>query len=288
MTRLHPTFRSLVGTLGLGLLSTACIITSIDDDDGVSGGSTDDSTVPAETGVPPGTTGMTGEESTGGLPDNCSENLILDPGFEGGTPSADWTETSSQFGTPICDASCVLEGDPPEPYAGDWWVWIGGASAEDLMEGPEIASVSQMVTIDPDMAFMSFWFQIRSSAGTGNDIFEVTLDGDTVFMATDLEIGDYGAYTEVEVDVSPWADGGTYELVFRGEQLGPEKTSFYVDEVTLVSCGEPTETDTGVVDDTVGQDSTATDTGATDTGATDTGATDTGATDTGGSSSSGA
>lgn len=293
MKNLQPTVRGLVGVLGASLLSTACIITGLGDDVDTGVGS-DDSTVPAETGLPSDSTGGADSDgTTGGPAGDCTENLLLDPGFEGGTPSAAWTEASTLFGTPICDASCVLEGDPPEPYAGDWWVWIGGASEMDLMEGPEAASVSQMVTVEPDSAYLSFWFQIRSSAGTGNDIFTVTLDGDTVFMATDAEIDDYATYTRIELDVTPWADGGTYELVFSGEQIGPDKTSFYVDEVSLITCAEePAATDSGTTGDTEGQDTTA-GTGA-DSGST--GATDGTGTDgssggsggSGGSSSTGA
>lgn len=281
MTKSDPALRSLAGAVALGLLSTACIITSSGDDD--NGDASDGN--PAETGLPETTGGPADTGETDGPPGNCSSNLVLDPGFEGGTPNPSWTESSALFGTPICDAACTDE-PGAAPYAGSWWVWMGGASEEDIMNGgSESASVSQTVTIDPDAAYLSFRFQIRSGAGTGDDAFTVTLDGDTVFMATDLEMSDYSDYTYVEVDVSPWADGGTYDLVFNGTQVGPGLTSFYLDEVSLVSCSDDTGTSSGSSD---GQDGTAGTFGDSSSGTGDAGSTgDTGTTGGGSGSSSG-
>ncbi|MEX1363327.1 MAG: hypothetical protein AB1Z98_09390 [Nannocystaceae bacterium] len=281
---------ALLGAAGLCLASSACIITtsgSDDDDDGDS--ATDDVTAPDDTGLPPGgTTGVTsvgpddtGDPDTGGPMGECTENLVLDPGFEAGTPNPSWTEASALFGTPICDSSCTEE-PGAEPFAGSWWVWLGGDP-----EQPETASVSQTITIPPDTAFLSFRFQIRSAAGTGDDVFSVVLDGDTVFMATDLDMADFSDYTEVELDVSPWADGGSYELSIEGDLTGNGLTSFFVDEVSLVSCSESMGTDTG---ETEGQDTTAggtDDTGGTSSGGTDGSSSDSGASSTGGSGSTG-
>ena len=270
MTFSKLSFRPLVGAVGLCLLSTACIINTTDDDDGTGQSGTDDGTPPATGEETPGTTG--GEQTdgnddtdptTGGPAGDCSDNIILDPGFENGTPNEDWEEASEVFGSPICDASCTDE-EGAEPYMGEYWVWFGGVE-----EDPETASVTQRVTIDPDTAFLSFWFQIRSGAGTGDDVFTVSLDGDTLFMVTDMDMPDYSTYTQVDVDVSPWADGGTYELHFESSHAGTGLSSFFVDEVSLVSCSESTETgtDTGSGSETVGQDETAGDS-TDDTGGT--------------------
>jgi len=273
--------RFVVGVLGLSLLSTACIITTSEDDDGVAASSEDGTPTPA-TGQTSNATGPTTESgdtgTTGGSMEDCTDNLVLDPGFEAGTPSASWEEASMVFDTPICDASCTEE-KGADPYAGDWWLWLGGVEDE-----PEDAFVSQMITIDPDMAFLSFRFQIRSGAGTGDDMFVVELDGDTVFMATDVEMADYGEYTLIELDVSPWADGGTYELRFASQHAGTGLSSFFVDEVSLVSCSEGSATGSGT--DTVGQDTTADGGTMSSTGSTGDTGTSTG--DTAGSTSGGA
>lgn len=284
----RPRFVARVAAAGLLVLgATGCIINTSDDDSGGMG-PTDDGNPPAETGLPSATTTGTGgndtdppatdDGTTGGPMGNCSDNLVVDPGFEGGTPSEAWTEASMVFGTPICDASCTEE-PGASPFAGQWWLWLGGVDDE-----PEVASVSQTITIGPDTAFLSFYFQIRSSGGLGDDMMEVTLDGDTLFMVTDLEMSDYSDYRQVQLDISEWADGGSYELVFRSDHAGTGLSSFFVDQVSLVSCSdeEPTTGDTTVgQDETAGSDETASDSGSGTAGS------DSGGSSSGGSSSGG-
>lgn len=280
MTNFAVSLSTLVGVLGLGLVSTACIITTSEDDG--DGDATDDGTPPSTTSgqpsdttsaVPDGTTADPGDDTTtGGPAGECTDNLVLDPGFEAGTPSDAWTEASEVFGTPICDASCTEE-EGAVPYSGDWWAWFGGVEGE-----PESASLSQTVTIDPEAAYLSFYFQVRSGAGTGDDVFTVTLGGDTVFMATDLDMPELDQYTRIDVDVSEWADGGAYELVFSSTLTGNGLTSFFLDAVSLVSCTEMGAT--GTTGETEGQDETTGGTTVGDTdGTTGTGTTGTGTTD---------
>lgn len=276
MTNFAVSLSTLVGVLGLGLVSTACIITTSEDDGDVE--TTDDDGTPPTTtsgqpsdttnAVPDGTTAdEPGEDTTTGGPvGECTDNIVLDPGFEAGTPSEAWTEASEVFGTPICDASCTEE-EGAVPYSGDWWAWFGGVEGE-----PESASLSQTVTIDPEAAYLSFYFQVRSGAGTGDDVFTVTLGGDTVFMATDLDMPELDQYTRIDVDVSAWADGGSYELVFSSTLTGTGLTSFFLDEVSLVSCTESGAT--GTTGETEGQDETTAGTTMGDTdGTTGTGTT---------------
>ncbi len=252
----NPSFRSLAVVAAFGLLCPACIINTTDDDSG--------EIATSDTGNPPGTTGLPSDSTgpggattdgdtdpgttTDGPMGDCSDNLVLDPGFEAGSPNDSWEESSMVFETPICDAGCTDE-KGAEPFAGTYWAWFGGVEDE-----PETASLSQTIIINPDMAFLSFQFQIRSGAGTGDDVFTVDLDGDTVFMVTDLDMEDYDSYSLVELDISDWADGGAYELVFSSSHAGTGLSSFFVDEVSLVSCTEETGTGSGT---TVGQDTTA-------------------------------
>ena len=253
-------FRTLAGAVALGLLAPACIITTSEDDGDVEETGDDDSPPPSTTGLPSDSTGPVADDTTGTEPSDdtttggpageCSDNLVLDPGFEDGSEGDAWAQASDVFGTPICDTSCTDEAGA-EPYAGSWWAWFGGVEDET-----ENASVAQTITIDPEMAYLSFWFQIRSSAGTGDDVFTATLGGDTVFMVTDADVGDYGeGYHRVDLDISEWADGGSYELRFASTHTGNGLTSFFLDEVSLVSCTEAAGTSTGP--DTDGQDDTA-------------------------------
>ena len=68
---------------------------------------------------------------------------IADPGFEAGPFGGVWTESSTNFGTPICDVGGCGTGTGTGPNSGSFWVWFGGIGAF------EEASVSQSVTIPP-------------------------------------------------------------------------------------------------------------------------------------------
>lgn len=261
--------RTRIGALGLSLLSVACIITDDDDDGGINDG--------GESGNPPATTGQ--PNTTGSVDDSgtdagtdagtgdevCqdAENVVSEPGFEEGPDTAAWTVTSEVFDTVICDAGCTDEGGA-EPYAGDYWVWFGGLEEGDP---PENAIVEQDVTIPADdEAQLSFWFQIRSGAGTGDDVFSVDMvDGDIVdnlWMVTDLDMPSYSdQYRRIDLDVTPWADGGTYTLRFSTSIQNNGLTSFFLDEVELVACSAEAGTSTGMA--TEGADTTAGSTGTT-------------------------
>lgn len=252
-------------------LFAGCILTTSGDEDTGNDDSNDaasDTDFPSETSDTPlsdtdqldsssgdaesGNVDDTGGETTDGPTGECSETRIVDGGFEGGTPSAAWTEASSQFGTPICDAGCTQE-EGAVPYAGDWYAWFGGVA------DAEQASVSQSVTLDGDSAYLSFRFVINASAGTGDDVFTVTIDGQTVFMATDLEIEDFASYTPISIDVSDFIDGGEHVVAFSSDHLGTGMTSFFLDEVALAICDEGGESSSSG-----GSDTTAADSGTTD------------------------
>lgn len=49
-------------------------------------------------------------------------NPVGDPSFEAGTPNPAWSEESTNFGTPVCDATCGAS----LARTGAWWVWFGG------------------------------------------------------------------------------------------------------------------------------------------------------------------
>lgn len=264
-----------------------CLLTMADDagnDDGNSSVSdTEDSSDPSvssqsETSPADSSSGVdesesgdeSDDESGGGTTDGpsgeCSETRIVDGGFEAGSPSTAWTEASEQFGTPICDSSCTEE-EGAAAYAGDWFAWFGGVTEA------EHASVSQSVTLDGDSAYLSFRFQINAGAGTGDDVFTVTIDGETVFMATDLEIDDYAGYTPISIDVSDFIGEGDHVVEFKSDHLGTGMTSFFLDEAALVTCAEGGESSSSG-----GEDTTAADSGTSEDGSSD-GGSDSGSSD---------
>jgi hypothetical protein len=188
--------------------------------------------------------------------------LLLDPGFEAGSPNPQWDETSALFGSPICDASCT-EDPGAAPRSGSWWVWFGGLAE------PETASVSQVVTIDAEGAVLTFNLDINAGAGTGDDVFAVEVDDTTVFMVTDGEMAEYDGYRAVEVDISDFADGAAHTVTFTAAITGTGVTNFFVDDVGVFACGVPGgTTTTGTTGTDTGTTGTDTDATGTDTGTT--------------------
>lgn len=51
-------------------------------------------------------------------------NLILNGNMEGA--AAAWTQTSTNFGTPLCTAAACGLGGGTGPHAGAGWCWFGG------------------------------------------------------------------------------------------------------------------------------------------------------------------
>jgi len=155
---------------------------------------------------------------------------VEDGSFEAGTPNPYWTEASTNFGTPLCTAaSCGTGGGTASPRTGDWWGWFGGTTAT------EDASLSQDVTIpNAGSALLTFYFWIGTGSGNGTDVFTVSMDGNTLFTALENDGNYTGGYTQVSVDVSSYADGGTHTLELASSTNG--STNFNVDDVSVATC----------------------------------------------------
>lgn len=157
-------------------------------------------------------------------------DLLADGGFEAGTPNPFWAETSTNFGTPLCDvASCGTLGSP---RTGAWWAWFGGKADAD-----ESASLTQTVLIPADpLLQLNFylWNPNTSDTGAGVDFLMATIDGGQVFRMTAGNPLYTGGYTLVNVDLSPYADGGCHTLSFQGTTFGsPLPTDIFVDDVAI-------------------------------------------------------
>jgi hypothetical protein len=167
-------------------------------------------------------------------------NVILDGGFEAGTPNPFWDEGSTNFGTPLCTVGTCGTGGGTGPRTGSWWAWFGGINAV------ETGFVRQTVSLDTGAAELSFWLEIPAASGTGNDFLNVSLGGAVIFSVTDADQASYATYSQVVVDVSAFA-GGTHELSFDATVFGGGTTNFFVDDVALDSqppsgpCSMPTD-----------------------------------------------
>lgn len=174
------------------------------------------------------TTMTTSNDSSGGA---CVivPQLFDDPSFEAGPNASPWGEASSAFGTPLCDDSC----GGPTASDGSIFVWLGGSNAQD-----DVGGVAQDLTINAsDSATLTFDFWWGSS-GSGSDVFQLQIDGNVVWEVTGADAANYPEWTQVELDVSAYADGNDHDFDFTG--IATAGASFYLDNVSLESCGDGT------------------------------------------------
>jgi hypothetical protein len=167
-----------------------------------------------------------------------SGNLIQDPGFEASYgSSAYWSQSSWNFGTPLCILSvCGNGGGTAKPRSGAVWAWFGGAPVT------EAATVWQMVTL-PQQCHLTlqfyFWIGAAASGSGVDDYFEIVTAGATVFSANATQIASYPKYKLVTVDLSPYANGSSYGLnlnSYTTDQL----VTFNVDDLSLTTDGNCT------------------------------------------------
>jgi Immune inhibitor A-like, MAM domain len=170
-----------------------------------------------------GLVGMTGMLAAAGL---AQAQVVADGSFEAGTPSLVWTEFSTNFGTPLCDSSC-LGGPPSGARTGEFWAWFGGIDTAF-----EQGTITQNVTI-PSNAALTFYLTAFSARTDGTDFLKVFIDATEVFSVTDQQIGPYvNDYVQVTVDLSAFA--GAHVLKFDSiTNGGGILTNFWVDDVAI-------------------------------------------------------
>jgi len=163
---------------------------------------------------------------------------FADPSFESGFDASEWGEASSAFGSPLCDVTTCGEGTMPQE--GAWHLWLGGSGDGDT------GGVSQVVTLaDADSLTLTFyfWWQV---VGGGTDIFQLQVDGDVLWEIGDDNKAEYTAgWTEVQVDISAYADGGDHDFDFTG--FASSNANLFLDNVQTSGCNAGsavTETDT--------------------------------------------
>ena len=164
--------------------------------------------------------------------------LVVDGGFEAGTPNPFWTESSTNFGTPLCDLATCGTGTGTGPASGNFWVWFGGISAS------EQGLVSQPITFPIGTATLSFAFE-NIVSDSSDDFVEARIDGTPVWTYTGGGIysGLLG-YSPISVNIDQYADGGTYTLEFFSETFAVNGggSNFFIDDVSIdaIPVPEPT------------------------------------------------
>ena len=156
-------------------------------------------------------------------------DMIADGSFEAGSPNPEWTEYSSNFGSPLCTIAGCGTGTGTGPRTGDWWAWFGGINTYE--EG----YVYQDVTITPGHPTLSFWLE-NYVCDSADDYLEVLVDGTQVFLTDGANpaCGVLG-YALKTVDLSAFADGEVHEIRFHSEIFATNGigTNFFVDDIAL-------------------------------------------------------
>jgi uncharacterized repeat protein (TIGR01451 family) len=165
----------------------------------------------------------------------CTD-VIVDGGFEnGGIPSTFWDpETSTNFGTPLCDnASCGTGGGASPPRTGLIWAWFGGIPA------PETATLGQTVTLAAGATVnLNFWMRIGTVSAPFTDVLNVRVDSIIQQVFPEPTVAE-GAYTLRTTNLNAFADGASHQILF--EYIGPSSGtgSYVIDDVSLLVCSGP-------------------------------------------------
>ena len=166
-----------------------------------------------------------------GQPQTCaSSELIVNGGFENGAPGAPWTATNSQnINDPLIYTKL--------PHTGLWGGWLGNVLnyTDTLAQAVNIPQSARTVT-------MTFWLNVSSAepVGGANDHMVATLtsaQGQAIGTAANVTTAvtrDTWVKLMMIFDVSAYA-GQQATLSFTGYNDGANKSSFYIDDVSLLT-----------------------------------------------------
>ena len=166
-------------------------------------------------------------------------NLILDPSLQASYHvTTIWQQSSDNADWTVCTTSnvdCLLAG-VAGPRTGTRWGMFGIPDWEDPETiNPEVATLSQVVTFPGCGASLQFYLWIgQADAGSGaDDVFNVKIDGNTVFTTNATQKASYSAYTLVTVDVSSYANGAARTLLFHSV-TSDQAVIFNLDDISLL------------------------------------------------------
>ena len=159
---------------------------------------------------------------------NAQTQVLADTSMEvTGAGGADWSSTSTNFGTVLCDQpSCGVCGGPCAPHSGTWYAWFGGAG------GPEVGTLSQTFNVSSaGIATLNFWLMIPA-AGLVDDSLSAFLDGNLVwFKLGNDSVGFETSYALV-TDSLGSITAGSHTLDWSGLETGV-RCNFLVDDITI-------------------------------------------------------
>ncbi|MFD0331415.1 hypothetical protein ACFQZC_32915 [Streptacidiphilus monticola] len=158
--------------------------------------------------------------------------LLGDPGFENGTATAPWTQTSTLGLSPVNNDTA----DEPA-HSGSWTAWLDGNGKADT------DTVAQTVTMPTGCASytLSYWLHIDTTESTTSatpDTFKVqVLDGSGAVLATLAtwsNLNHATGYAQHTSNLAAYA-GRTVTLKFTGTETDANggTTSFVLDDTAL-------------------------------------------------------
>lgn len=163
---------------------------------------------------------------------SAQTELIVDGGFETGPTGTAWLQTSTNFGTPLCDLAGCGTGTGTGPHAGNFWAWFGGISGT-----VETGTLEQSFVIPAGgTANLTFWLEQIICDGP-TDFLDVQIDGTTIFSTdgASLLCGVLG-YTQISVNLDAYADGNSHTLLFTSTTFSVNggNTNIFVDDVSVI------------------------------------------------------
>lgn len=158
-----------------------------------------------------------------------------DPSFETGATGTAWTQASTNFGTPLCDAACGVCGGPCVANTGSWYAWFGGAGGV-----VEVGSVEQSALVPFGSSFsLNMMVKIPDGGdGVATDGIVVSIDGAPVGAITGLDTAAYQNYTMFSVPVNSAFAGTSHVFKIEGGQtVAGSNFNILVDDVNLIVDG---------------------------------------------------
>ncbi len=166
---------------------------------------------------------------------SAQTELVTDGGFESGPGGPAWTQSSTNFGTPVCDLPSCGAGTGTGSLNGSYWAYFGGFPG-----GVETGTVSQSFVIPAGgNATLSFWLEM-SRCDSPQDFIQVKIDGNIVFSAegSNALCGITG-YSLQSINISSYADGNSHTLEFTSTtfSVNGDVSNFFVDDISVIHTG---------------------------------------------------
>ncbi|MFN0134412.1 MAG: hypothetical protein ACKVW3_18005 [Phycisphaerales bacterium] len=168
---------------------------------------------------------------------SASGQIVADGSFEASGPlypaPGQWSQFSTNFGTPLCNGECLGPGQPTAALTGQWWAWFGGIDTAF-----EQGTITQTVAIPPGAANLKFHLTAFSDALAGTDSLKVFIDSTEVFSINDQQLAPFTLdYALVTINLNAFA-GASRVLKFDSVTNGSGfLTNFFVDDVEITTGG---------------------------------------------------